>query len=102
MHVTNVDVWCGWALQCAKEGIVKQMPAWVAKSIHPDCENPTHVWAMAVGIQNERLALRSGERLAREVMGTPAATMDAAEAYLDSQLNAWVMDLAYGSFGEDW
>lgn len=101
MRVRDPRIFEGWALQAAKENHnAKHMPVFVAQAIHPDCEQPTHVWAMAIGIQRERLALRTGERLPREIVGVYSATMDAAEAYLDRQISVWVQDLAYGSWDE--
>lgn len=101
MNIANLDIWTGWAL-CAASENMRQMPVWVAKAVHPDCDKPTHAWAMLVGLQRERIALRTGERLAKEVMGYPGATADQAEQYLDRQSMPWSMDLAWGSLGGDW
>lgn len=102
MKVSDPNLYEGWARLVAQEHSKGLMPAWVAKSIHPDCERPTHVWAMLVGIQRERQALFDGERMPREVMGFPTATMDQAIGYLERQAQNFAAALAWGSSSDEW
>ena len=99
--VSNVDVWIGWGVVGAKENM-KQMPAWVAQSVHKECARPDHTWAMLVGVCREREALFSGERLPREVMGFPSATMDQATLYLERQAERLAQGLAWGDWSDKW
>jgi hypothetical protein len=103
MTVSSTEVFEGWARLCATENNnLKEMPSWVSQAIHPDCERPTHTWAMLVGIQRERKALFCGERLPREVLGFPTASMDAAILYLERQSNFFAAALAWGSYDDEW
>lgn len=101
MRVTNRDVWEGWAL-CAAEEKQKQMPPYVAQAVHPDCDNPTFAWAMLVGLQREREALFTGERLPKEVVGVSTADLNTAAQYLEHQMVFWTNELAFGSYREEW
>lgn len=101
MKTSNVEVWLGWSIVSAAEN-VRVMPEWVAKAVHPDCERPTHTWAMLVGVQKEREALFAGERLPREVLGHPTATMEASILYLERQAHFFAAALAWGDFADDW
>ena len=101
MTVSDLSVWEGWGRLAAQENWF-QMPVWVEKSVHPQCEQPSHTWAMLVGVQREREALFSGERLPREVMGFPTATMDQAVLYLDRLSQHFAQNLAWGTYSDEW
>jgi hypothetical protein len=94
------EIWEGWAY-CAAESGERQMPRYVAEAVHPDCDQPTYAWCMLVGLQRERMALRSGERLPREVVGQALASIEDAEKYIERQMYYWTCELAYGSV-ESW
>jgi hypothetical protein len=99
--MSNRDVWAGWAQCVAEDFDGYHMPPYVAQACHPDCDQPSHAWAMLVGLQRERQALFSGERLPKEVVGITDATMEQAIQYLEHQMIWWADELAFGSYRDN-
>lgn len=101
MRCTDRDIWAGWAY-CAVDSNTRYMPIYAARACHPDCDDPMFSWSMLVGLQRERQALLTGERLPKEVVGLSSASMDQAIQYLEQQMNFWTDELAFGSYRDDW